>query len=103
MTQLATRRRRTTAGRLPGATPWLFPGATPGQPINSTALGHLLRRHGIRASEHRTAAIAHLAANMPATIVADLLGIGISTATHWAQLTARDWADYTAHRGHQPS
>lgn len=46
----------------------------------------------------RLAALAHIAASMPAAVVADLLGVHPGTASAWAKATGRTWADYTAHR-----
>lgn len=72
-----------TVGRLLGGqaahaeslgTPWLFPGAQPGQHV-STAMGSKLRRHGLPStSSARAAALISLAAELPAAVIADLLG-----------------------------
>ena len=77
---------------------WPFPGYNPGRARTPTALAKKLRQHGIRVSDRRPAALAHLAATMPAVVVADLLGISIHTATRWAELTGRTWSDYIANR-----
>ena len=37
-----------------------------------------------------------LAADLPAAILADLLGLHINTAVRWATYARRDWADYLA-------
>ena len=57
-----------------------------------------LRDLGVRASKDRPAALAHLAATMPAVIVADLLGISAQTAVAWSEAGARTRADYVSHR-----
>jgi len=41
-----------------------------------------------------------LAAEIPAPVLADLLGLRPHTAVRWATLAARDWAAYTALRPH---
>ena len=46
----------------------------------------------------RGAALSALAADLPAPVLADLLGISIETATRWGALAARDNADYVAAR-----
>jgi hypothetical protein len=69
-----------------------------GRPRHTASLAEQLRKLGIPSHDHRQAALAHLASTMPAAIVADLLGVRIHTATHWAQLTGRTWSDYLAHR-----
>jgi hypothetical protein len=91
-------RQQTTAAKLAGATHWLFPGQHPGRHIHSTVLAVRLRAIGVRTSTARTTALAHLAATMPAVIIADLLGISAQTAVTWSEATARARADYSAHR-----
>ena len=39
-----------------------------------------------------------MAAQIPAPVLADLLGIGILTATRWAEIAGRLWGDYPALR-----
>jgi hypothetical protein len=39
-----------------------------------------------------------LAADLPASVLADLLGIHEVTATRWAHRTKRDWHTYLAQR-----
>src|SRR5262249_30113448 len=44
------------------------------------------------------AAVFQLATNIPAPILAELLGLGTNTAVRWATLAARDWSGYAAAR-----
>ena len=81
-----------------GGGEWLFAGQVAGRPIHSSSLGTALRKFGVENQSYRQAALAHLAATMPAAVVADLLGMSISTATRWTKLTGREWSDYLAHR-----
>jgi hypothetical protein len=37
-----------------------------------------------------------LAADLPAAIIADLLGMHVNTAIRWVRYAGRDWADYLA-------
>jgi hypothetical protein len=39
-----------------------------------------------------------LAGDLPASVLADLLGIHITTAVRWSKLVKRDWASYLAVR-----
>ncbi len=39
-----------------------------------------------------------LAAELPAAIIADLLGMHINTAIRWVDYAGHDWADYLAAR-----
>jgi hypothetical protein len=44
----------------------------------------------------REAALAALAADLPAAILADLLGMHRNTAVRWVTYARRDWAGYLA-------
>jgi hypothetical protein len=76
----------------------LFPGRVPGQPIDNHSLTSRLNRHGISTRGARNAALAALAADLPAAILADLLGMHVNTAVRWVTYTRRDWTDYLAAR-----
>lgn len=82
---------------------WLFPGLVPGQPIDGHSLTNLLNRHGITVRLARNAALATLASDLPAAILADLLGLHVNTAVRWVAYARRDWTDYLALRaaGHK--
>jgi hypothetical protein len=62
-----------------------------------------LARHGIRVRTARNGATAALAADLPAAILADLLGMHINTAVRWVTYSRRGWAGYLAARaaGHR--
>lgn len=92
---LAAPRRHHSIGA-PDATAWLFPGHIPGRPITASALGIRLRRLGINAQTGRRAAMEHLAARVPAAVLADLLGIATTTAVDWAHASGGDWNRYAA-------
>jgi hypothetical protein len=47
-------------------------------------------------------ALSALAADLPAPVLADLLGRSITTATRWSALAARDNAEYVATRIESP-
>jgi hypothetical protein len=82
----------------PNTPRWLFPGRVPGQPLDGHSLTNLLNRHGISARPARNGALAALAADLPAAILADLLGLHVNTAVRWVIYARRDWADYLAIR-----
>jgi hypothetical protein len=90
----------------PAATTWLFPGMMPGQPLTASRLGERLRTLGIRAQPGRRAALVHLAAQLPAAILADLLNLAPTTAVNWVRDAGGDWSRYAAHLAragsHQP-
>ena len=90
----------------PPTTPWLFPGLQPGRPLTAARLGDRLRKLGIRAQPGRRAALTDLAAQLPAAVIADLLGIHPTTAVHWVHDAGGDWNRYAAQLtrdvSHQP-
>jgi integrase len=77
---------------------WLFPGAVPSRPIGELVLSRRMKRIGVDCRDTRRAALLELAGRLPAAIVADLLGVHITTATQWAQIAGRPWGDYPALR-----
>ena len=87
---------RTSPGRLatqPG--PWLFPGRHPGRPADSHTLRRRVHACGVHdVHTHRASALIDLAGQIPAPVLADLLGIATATAVHWSQLAGRPWGQY---------
>jgi hypothetical protein len=93
--QLAAPRRHQSLGAPPD-TPWLFPGHLPGRPITAARLGERLGELGIDGQTARRAALLHLAAEAPAAVLSDLLGITAGTAADWAHAAGGDWSRYAA-------
>ncbi|HUY44350.1 MAG TPA: hypothetical protein VMV92_01285 [Streptosporangiaceae bacterium] len=89
---------RWTLGRLGTPVPWLFPGQSPARPAVDILLGVRLHRYGIDAHAGRNTARLGLAAELPASVLADLTGISISTAERWSQWAKRDWSAYVGQR-----
>jgi hypothetical protein len=92
---LATRRGR-AASEPEAASRWLFPGGIPGRPLDRGTLQRHLKAVGVDASVVRTAALFDLAADVPASILTDLVGLDPTTATRWTQAAGGDWAAYAA-------
>ena len=57
--------------------------------------GDLGRRHGRAA---RNGALAALASDLPAAVLADFLGIHVNTAVRWVNYAGQDWTAYLAAR-----
>lgn len=70
---------------------WLFPGRVTGQPIGNSALSRRLNRYGITIRTARNGALAALAMDLPAAVLADLLDIHLHTAIRWVKHSRRDW------------
>ncbi|MGO9977117.1 MAG: hypothetical protein ACLP01_30805 [Solirubrobacteraceae bacterium] len=77
---------------------WLFPGNVAGRAIDEQVLSRRLKRIGVNCAAARRGALLQLAGQMPAALLADLLGVHIATATQWAQIAGRPWGDYPALR-----
>lgn len=75
---------------------WLFPGHLPGRPITAVRLGQRLSAFDIDARAARRAAQTQLAAEVPAVVLAEMLGIAVRTAVHWVRAAGGDWANYAA-------
>jgi hypothetical protein len=78
--------------------PWFFPGQSPARPAVDILFGVRLHRYGIDALAGRNTARLALAAELPASVLADLTGISVSTAERWSQWAKRDWAAYVGQR-----
>jgi hypothetical protein len=92
---VATRRGKAKIGT-PDDVPWLFPGGHPGLPLTDSQIGKRLHRIGIRPKQDRSTALFTLATEVPAAILARMLGIHIKVAVQWQQASAGDWASYAA-------
>ena len=90
----------------PAVSQWLFPGLLPGQPITPARLAGRLRALGIPVKAGRRAALTGLAAQLPAAVLADTLGLQPATAVRWMHDARADWNRYAADlartRNHQP-
>lgn len=76
--------------------PWLFQGMRVGEPLSHSRAARRLKRLGVRTLGGRTAAIISLAAALPPTILAELLGISESSASKWYRLAGGEWNRYAA-------
>jgi hypothetical protein len=79
-----------------GTSRWLFPGGQPGRPLSAEQLGERLRRLGLRPGQARSTALFQLATDLPAAILARMLGIHIAVAVAWQRASSGDWAAYAA-------
>ncbi|MGV9269508.1 hypothetical protein ACWDRR_33145 [Kitasatospora sp. NPDC003701] len=71
---------------------WLFPGGQPGRPLSDSQIGLRLRKIGIRPQQDRSTALFTLAAELPAAILAKMLGVHIQVAVQWQKASGGDWA-----------
>ena len=92
---VATRRGKAKIGT-PDDVPWLFPGGRPRQPIGDDRLGQRLQSIGLQPRQDRSTALFTLATEVPAAILARMLGVHIKVAVQWQQAASADWAAYAA-------
>ncbi|MFL6145111.1 MAG: hypothetical protein ACJ72N_25005 [Labedaea sp.] len=78
------------------ASPWLFPGGQPGRPISAYQLAQRLRQLGLHPGQARCTALFQLATDLPAAVLARMLGIHISVAIAWQRASSGDWTHYAA-------
>ncbi len=79
-----------------GESDWLFPGQHHGAPLSRDALTDRLARFGIRARHARAGALASLAQELPAPVIARLTGLHVTAATRWAEAVVASNARYSA-------
>jgi hypothetical protein len=79
-----------------GTSQWLFPGGQPGPPVSADQLAERLRQLGLRPGQARSTALFQLATELPAAVLARLLGIHITVAVAWQRACSGDWAAYAA-------
>jgi hypothetical protein len=102
LTLVASRSGHATLGNK-GNSPWLFPGGQPGRPISADRLAERLRELGLRPGQARSTALFQLATELPAAILARMLGIHISVAVAWQNASAGDWTNYAADYSRRPN
>lgn len=91
----ATRKGHASIGD-PGASPWLFPGGRPGRALSAFRMAERLNQLGIRPGQSRSAALFQLATDLPAGMLAKMLGIHITVAVTWQRASSGDWTAYAA-------
>lgn len=85
-----------------GPSPWLFPGGQPGRPISAEHLQQRLKALGVNPRQARGTALFELAAELPAALLARMLGIDISAAVAWQRISGGDWTTYAAEVSRRP-
>src|SRR5699024_5133214 len=82
----------------PGLPNWLFPGRNAAH-LDPSRLARLLNHDlDLDARAARGGALLALAADLPASVLSDLLGLSITAALRWSALAARDQSVYLAAR-----
>jgi hypothetical protein len=82
-----------TAGGAMG-TPWLFPSSRPGRHIDPQAIMHRLRWLGVNLLGSRNTALQELVSEIPAPLVAEMLGYSDQVTQRHAAEAGNAWARY---------
>ncbi|MFD4460077.1 hypothetical protein [Nocardia sp. NPDC058480] len=77
---------------------WLFPGGSPGQHARDSLYRGLRNHLHVHLRRARSAALAHLASEIPAAVLAELLDLHIDTALAWSNYAQNEWSAYVAAR-----
>jgi hypothetical protein len=93
---VAARRGHTAIGNQ-GDSSWFFAGGQPGRAISAFRIAERLRELGIPSKQSRSTVLFQLATELPAELLARMLGIHISVAVAWQRASAGDWTAYAAH------
>lgn len=83
---------RTTGGSIEN--PWLFPGSRAGKHLDPQSIMLRLPKLGINLLGARNAAIQNLVAEVPAPLVAELLGYSYQVTHRHAEIAAQPWSKY---------
>ncbi|WP_153183256.1 hypothetical protein [Streptomyces sp. E5N91] len=89
---------KSSIGRITPQTAWLFPGYAAGTHRSAADLARKLRLHKLPARIGRNTALLALAADLPASVLSETLGISVTAALKWTRRAARDWNAYLAAR-----
>jgi hypothetical protein len=97
LTQLPATPRNPSAAALitsPKQPAWLFPGRSARGTVNASVIAKRLKSHGIQIRVARNAALIALAADLPTSVLSDLIGMSTTAAIRWSHRAARNWNAY---------
>jgi hypothetical protein len=94
--ELAQRRTLPDVAPALAGSEWLFVGHRPGRPLSVHRMYVRLRALGLPVRAARSTTLLHLAARVPAPILADLLGLHPQTTNAWVEVAGGRWSSYAA-------
>lgn len=81
--------------------PWLFPGLLPSGHVSPAQLSERLNEIGVDVYGARSRGLIDLAGTLPTRVLADMMGIDITTATNWSMLARPDASQYVSLRARE--
>jgi len=94
--------RRNTFTAANANSPWLFPGASPGQPLHQSYLMTLVRDAGVDLRGARNSALRQLVLDMPPAVAAAVLGYSATVTSQHARNAGQDFSSYPTVRSRLP-
>lgn len=81
-----------------GPTEWLFPGRSPGQHLAPAVIARRLNQIGVNSRAARNTTLLELSRAAPSVVLADLLGLHVTTLEYWSNASGARWTAYAAAR-----
>ncbi len=79
-------------------TRWLFPGRKPGHHLVAAVLARRLKHLGVSTRAARNTTLLELSRAAPPSVLADLLGLHVTTIDYWSNASGGRWDPYVAAR-----
>ncbi|KYJ98613.1 hypothetical protein AUV07_01140 [Microbacterium sp. CH1] len=73
---------------------WLFPGTMPNQHVTAASIELVASRHGLTLRHFRSSRLQHFAQTVPASVLADVVGVTADTAYRRSIDAGGAWSDY---------
>ncbi|WP_337320614.1 hypothetical protein [Microbacterium istanbulense] len=80
--------------RHPDTHGWLFPGTMPNQHVTAASIELVASRHGLALRHFRSSRLQHFAHTVPASVLADVVGVTADTAYRRSVDAGGAWRDY---------
>jgi hypothetical protein len=80
--------------RHPDTHGWLFPGTMPNQHVTAASIELVASRHGMTLRHFRSSRLQHFAQTVPASVLADVIGVTADTAYRRSIDAGGAWSDY---------
>lgn len=78
----------------PNEVGWLFPGTMPNQHVTASGVERIAAQHGFSLRRFRSSRLQHFAQNVPASVVADVVGVTTHTAYRRSVDAGATWRHY---------
>lgn len=73
---------------------WVFPGTMPNQHVTAASIEHFSAQHGLSLRRFRSSRLQYFAQSIPASVIADVVGVTTNTAYRRSVDAGGTWRDY---------